>query len=91
MRIRAAPHGTALVTRTGVSFGVVAGMPHALMSEGSGALGQLAAAVEPEAAADAAPELVAPLALQAATRRATAHAATRRRGDGMSKGYRREP
>src|SRR3954470_7823952 len=89
MRIRAAPHGTAFVTRTGVSFGAVAGIPQALMSDGSGALGQLAADAEPEANGDGAAEFDAPFALQPASRRASAHAATTRRGDGMSKGYRR--
>jgi hypothetical protein len=68
-------------------------MPQALMSDGSGALVQLAADAEPDAEPDAAgdgvAELVAPLALQPASRRATAHAAATRRGDGISKGYRR--
>ena len=59
------------------------------MSDGSGAVGQAAADAEREAAADGVAEFVAPLALQPASSRATAHAATMRRGDGMSEGYRR--
>ena len=67
-----------------MSFGAVAGMPQALMSEGSGAVAQAAPDVDEEAAGDGPPDVVVPPALQAAASRATAHAATRRRGDGMA-------
>jgi hypothetical protein len=83
MRMRLWPQPIALLTRMGVSFGVVAGRPQALMSDGSGAVAQAAPDADGEPAGEVA-DPVEPLALQAATTRATAHAATRDRGAGMS-------
>jgi hypothetical protein len=73
-----------------VSFGVVEGVPQPVISEGgSGAVAQAAPDPDGDAAGedgDGALEVVAPLVLHAAATRATAHAATRRRGKGMPEG-----
>jgi hypothetical protein len=66
-------------------LGVVAGMPQALRSAGSGAVAQAPAGADEEAPGEAALDPVEPLVLHATARTATAQAVTRSRGDGMGK------